>query len=84
MSQVSFGASVEAKLYEGHVFGQDYAFQVAVSKVEAPTDPCTIHRLLNEENAERIYGLIHSTNVVRAQISPMILWPKKYVGPDAL
>jgi hypothetical protein len=57
---------------------------VAVSKVEAPTDPCTNHRLLNEENAERIYGLIRSTNVVRAQISPMILWPKKYVGPDAV
>jgi hypothetical protein len=84
VSQVSFGASMEAKLHEGYVFGQDYTFQVVVAKVEAPTDPCTNHRLLNEENAERIYGLIRSTNVVRAQISPMILRPKKYVGPDAV
>jgi hypothetical protein len=75
---------VEGKLHEGYVFGHDYTFQVAVSKVEAPTDPCTNHRLLNEENAERIYGLIRSTNVVRAQISPMILRPKKYVGPYAV
>jgi hypothetical protein len=81
---VSFGASVEGKLHEGYVFGHDYTFQVAVSKVEAPIDPCTNHRLLNEENAERIYGLIRSTNVVRAQISPMILRPKKYVGPYAV
>jgi hypothetical protein len=36
------------------------------------------------KNVERIYGLIHSKNVVRAQISPMILRPKKYVGPDAV
>ena len=79
-----FGASVEAKLHEGYVFGQEYTFEVAVSKVAAPTDPCTNHRLLNEENTERIYGLIRSTNVVRAQISPMILRPKKYVGPDAV
>jgi hypothetical protein len=84
VSQVSFGASVEAKLHEGYVFGQDYTFQVAISKVEAPTDPCTNHRLLNEKNAERIYGLIRSTNVVRAQISSMILRPKKYVGPDSV
>jgi hypothetical protein len=75
---------VEGKLHEGYVFGHDYTFQVAVSKVEAPIDPCTNHRLLNEENAERIYGLIRSTNVVRAQISPMILRPKKYVGPYAV
>jgi hypothetical protein len=61
---VSFGASVEAKLHEGYVFGHDYTFQVVVSKVEAPTDPCTNHRLLNEENVQRIYGLIRSTNVV--------------------
>jgi hypothetical protein len=72
VSQVSFGASVEGKLHEGYVFGQDYTFQVAVSKVEVPTDPCTNHRLLNDENAERIYGWIRSTNIVRAQISPMI------------
>jgi hypothetical protein len=84
VSQVSFGASMEAKLHEGYVFGQDYIFQVGVTKVEAPIDPYTNHRLLNEENAERIYGLIRSTNVVRAQISPMILQPKKYVGPDAV
>jgi hypothetical protein len=84
VSQVSFSASVEAKLHEGYVFGQDYTFQVVVSKVDAPTDPCTNHRLLNGENAERIYGLIRSTNVVRAQISPMILRPKKYVGLDAV
>jgi hypothetical protein len=75
---------MEAKLHEGYVFGQDYTFQVAVSKVDTPTDPCTNHRLLNGENAERIYGLIHSTNVVRAQISPMILRSKKNVGPDAV
>jgi hypothetical protein len=67
---------MEAKLHEGYVFGQDYTFQVAVSKVEAPTDPCTNHQLLNEENAKRIYGLLRSTNVVRTQISPMILRPK--------
>jgi hypothetical protein len=84
VSQVSFGASVEAKLHEGYVFGQDYTFQVVVSKVEAPTDPYSNHRLLNEENVERIYGLICCTNVVRAQISPMILRPKKYVGLDAV
>jgi hypothetical protein len=64
VSQVSFDASVEGKLHEGYVFGQDYTFQVAVAKVEAPTDPYTNHRLLNEENAERIFGLIRSTNVV--------------------
>jgi hypothetical protein len=81
---VSFGASVEAKLHEGYVFGQDYTFQMVVSKVEAPTDPYSNHRLLNEENVERIYGLIRSTNVVQAQISPMILRPKKYVGPNAV
>jgi hypothetical protein len=84
VSQVSFGASVEAKLHEGYVFGQDYTFQVAVSKVEAPTDPYTSHRVLNEENAERIYGLLRSTNVGRTQISAMILWPKKYVGSNAV
>ena len=84
MSQVSFGASVEAKLYERYVFGQDYAFQVAVSKVEAPTNPYTNHWLLNEENVEYIYGLIHSTNIVRTQISSMILWPKKYVGSNTV
>jgi hypothetical protein len=84
MSQVCFGTSVESKLHEGYVFGQDYTFQVALSKVEAPTDPYTNHRLLNEENAERIYGLIRGTNVVQAQISPMILRPTKYVGPDAV
>jgi hypothetical protein len=54
VSQVSFGASMEAKLHEGYVYGQDYTFQVAVSKVDTPTDPCTNHRLLTGENAKRI------------------------------
>jgi hypothetical protein len=84
MCQVYFGSSIESKLHEGYVFGLDYTFQVELAKVEAPSDPCTNHRLLNEEDAERIYGLVRATNVVRAQISPMILRPKKYIGPDAV
>jgi hypothetical protein len=55
MSQVCFGASVESKLHEGYIFDQDYTFQVALSKVEAPTDPCTNHRLLNEENVQSAF-----------------------------
>jgi hypothetical protein len=38
----------------------------------------------SEENAERIYGLVRGTNVGRAQISPMILRPKKYIGLDTV
>jgi hypothetical protein len=84
MCQVYFGSSMESKLHEGYVFGLDYTFQVELSKVEAPSDPCTNDRLLNEEDAKHIYGLVCGTNVVRAQISPMILRPKKYIGPDVV
>jgi hypothetical protein len=51
MCQVYFGSSMESKLHEGYVFGLDYTFQVEFSKVEAPSGPCTNHRLLNEEDA---------------------------------
>jgi hypothetical protein len=84
VSRVCFGASAESKLHEGCVFGQDYTFQVALSKVEAPIDPYTNHQLPNKKDAERIYGLVRSTNIIQAQISSMILLPKKYVGLDAV
>jgi hypothetical protein len=75
---------MELKLHEGYVCGLDYTFQIELSKVGAPSDPCTNHQLLNEEDADHIYGLVRNTNVVRAQISPMILCPKKYIGPDVV
>ena len=55
---------MESKLQEGYVFGRDYTFQVTLSKVKAPSDPYINHCSLNEEDAKRVYGLIHDTSVV--------------------
>jgi hypothetical protein len=51
---------------------------------EAPNDLCTNHRLLTKADVEHTYRLILGTNVVQAQISPLILRPKKYIGPDIM
>jgi hypothetical protein len=84
MYQVYFGSSMESKLHEGYVFGLYYRFQVLLLKVEASSDAYTNHQLLNEKDAKRIYGLISDTNVVRVQISLMILHPKKYIGLNTM
>jgi hypothetical protein len=63
-------------------YGTKYTFKVVVAKVEASNNPCTIHWLLNEENARRVYDLISAADVVQTQILPMILHPKTYIGPD--
>jgi hypothetical protein len=74
--QVYYGSSIKLKLEEGFVFGATHTFQANVAKVAAPTNPCTNHRILNDINVERIFDLL---NAVRAQLSPMILWPKLYM-----
>ena len=72
------------KLEEGFVFGTTHTFQVDVAKVVVPTNPCTNHRILNDKNVERIFNLFNSGNVVWAQLSPMILWPKLYMGAGVM
>jgi hypothetical protein len=84
MWQVYFGSSMKPKLQEGFVFGTEQTFEVELAKVEEPSHPCTNHRLLNEENAQRVYDLLQGGSVVRAQVSPMILRPKVYIGADGV
>lgn len=71
-------------LQEGFVFGTMFTFEVEVSKVDAPTNPCTNHRFLNKDNVERVYNLLCGDNIARAQVSPMILRPKTYIGEDGV
>jgi hypothetical protein len=78
--QLYFGSSMKPELQEGFLFGTEHAFEVEVAKVDAPSNPCTNHRLLNEENAQRVFDLLQGGSVIRAQVSPMILRPKVYIG----
>jgi hypothetical protein len=55
-----------------------------VTKVDAPSNPCTNHQLLNEENAQRVFDLLQGGSIVQAQVSPMILRPKVYIGVDGV
>jgi hypothetical protein len=71
-------------LQEGFVFGTEYTFEVELAKVEAPSNPHTNHQLLNEENAQRNFDLLQGGSDVRAQVSPMILHPKVYIGSDGV
>jgi hypothetical protein len=71
---------MKPKLQEGFVFGTEHTFEVEVVKVEAPSNPYTNHQFLNEENAQRVFELLEGGSVVRAQVSPMILHPKVYIG----
>ena len=73
---------MKPKLQEGFVFGTGQTIKVELAKVEAPSHPCTSHRFLNEENAQHVYDLLQGGNVVRAQVSPMVLCPKVYIGAD--
>jgi hypothetical protein len=75
---------MKPKLQEGFLFGTEYTFEVEVAKVDAPSNPCTNHRLLNEENAQRVFDLLQGGSVIRAQVSPMILRPKVYIGVDGV
>ena len=77
-----FGSSLKPKLKEGYVFGSEYTFAVELTKVAVPSHPCTNHRMFNEENAIRIYEMICDGKAMRNQMSPMILHPKTYTGPD--
>jgi hypothetical protein len=56
--QVYFGSLIKLKLQEGIVFSTEQTFEVELAKVEAPSHPCTNHRLLNEENAQYVYDLL--------------------------
>ena len=77
-----FGSSLKPKLKEGYVFGPEYTFAVELTKVAGPCDPCTNHRMFNEENAFRIYDMICDGKAMRNQMSPLILRPKTYTGLD--
>jgi hypothetical protein len=81
---VNFGSYMKMKLQEGYVYGTMFTFEVEVSKVDAPTNPCTNHRFLNKDNVERVYNLLCSDSIARAQVSPMILRPKTYIGEDGV
>jgi hypothetical protein len=71
---------MKMKLQEGYVYGTMFTFEVEVSKVDAPTNPCTNHRFLNKDNIERVYNLLYGDSIAQAQVSSMILRPKTYIG----
>jgi putative transposon-encoded protein len=75
---------MKMKLQEGYVFGTMFTFEVEVSKVDAPTNPCTNHRFLNKDNVEQVYNLLCGDSIARVQVSPMILCPKTYIGEDGV
>jgi hypothetical protein len=52
-----FGSFMKPKLQEGFVFGTEYALEVELAKVEAPSNPYTNLRFLNEENAYLVFDL---------------------------
>ena len=79
-----FGASLKPKLRDGYVFGEEVTFEVEVSKVAPPSNPCTNHRVLNEFNALRIFELMQLSSTTRSQISHMILRPISFATSDGI
>ena len=82
--QLYFGSSIKPKLQEDFLFGTEHTFEVEVVKVDAPSNPCTNHQLLNEENVQHVFDLLQGGSIVRAQVSPMILRSKVYIGVDGV
>jgi hypothetical protein len=82
--QIYFGSSIKSKLEEGFVFGVAHNFEVDIAKVAVPSNSCTNHKVLNDGNAHQIFDLLSASPVERTQLSPIILRPKSYVGPDGV
>ena len=75
---------MKPKLRDGYVFGEEITFDVEVSKVAPPSNPCTNHRILNEFNALHIFELMRLSSTTRSQISHMILCLISFIASDGV
>ena len=68
-----FGANLKPKLRDGYVFGEEVTFDVEVSKIAPPSNPCTNHQILNEFSALCMFELMQLSSTTRSQILHMII-----------
>ena len=60
----SFNPPTQDEIDEGYVFGRDFSFVVDMNHVRPPTDGFTNQRVLNIENAKKIYKALRDKHIV--------------------
>ena len=76
----SFNPPSQDEIDEGYVYGRDFSFKVDMNHVRPPTDDFTNQRILNIENAKKIYKALRDKYIIDS--SWITLCPMFYKDPN--
>ena len=76
----SFNLPSHDGIDEGYVYGRDFSFIVDMNHVRPPTDGFTNQRVLNIENAKKVYEALRDKHIVDS--SWITLRPMFYKDPN--
>ena len=72
----SFNSPSQDEIDEGYVYGRDFSFKVDMNHVRPPTDGFTNQRVLNIENAKKVYKALPDKYIVESSwftLRPMFI-----------
>ena len=76
----SFNPPSQDEIDEGNVYGRDFSFKVNMNRIRPPTDGFTNQRVLNIENAKKVYKALRDKHIVDS--SWITLRPMFYKDPN--